>query len=361
MNELKNLIIFLSQFDLTNSKVGQIIEQLGENKSLSAFKKSKLVKNGVLTKEAFDKMALVADESFVRTYILNLQNRGINIVTKFDKDYPEKLFDLDDSPYILFYMGDISLVNKPSLAVVGSRKPTSYGKIVTERLVRDVSSAGVVIISGLAFGVDSIAHKVCIDQGGKTIAVLGGGFDHIYPQEHCNLAMEIADKGLLISEFRPKKTATKYSFPQRNRIIAGLSDGVLITEASIKSGTIHTKEFALEYGKNIYAVPGNIDNINSELTNDIIKTCQAECVTKSDDILKDYDVKTVENNKQISMFDNVNDDERNILNLLKNGMMSIDDLTKECNLSINVFNTCLTTLEISGIIKRMPGGYVALS
>ena len=361
MNDLKCLIIFLSQFDLTNAKIGQILEELGNNQSIAGFKKSKLVKNGVLTKEAFDKMIEVANDGFVRTYLLNLQNRGINVVTKFDDDYPEKLFELYDAPYILFYMGDLNLVNQPSLAVVGSRKPTSYGKVITERFVRDIASTGVVIISGLAFGVDSIAHRVCLDTGGKTIAVLGGGFDHIYPQEHHNLAMEIAEKGLIISEFRPKKTATKYSFPQRNRIIAGLSDGVLITEASIKSGTIHTKEFALEYGKNIYAVPGNIDNINSELTNDIIKTCQAECVTKSDDILKDYSLTKSDKKEQISMFEGVNEDEKILLNHLKNGMKSIDDLTKECKMSINIFNTCLTTLEIRVIIKRMPGGCVALS
>ncbi len=362
MNDLKCLIIFLSQFEITNAKIGQILDGIGEIKSISAFKKSKLVKNGILTGEMFKKMEDMADESLVRAYYLNLQNRGINIVTKFEENYPERLFDLDDAPYILYYMGDINLANQPSLAVVGSRKPTAYGRVVTERFVRDVAASGVVIISGLAFGIDAIAHKTCLEVGGKTIAVLGGGFDHIYPQEHHNLAMEIAEKGLIISEFRPKKTATKYSFPQRNRIIAGLSDGVLITEAGLKSGTIHTKEFALEYGKNIYAVPGNIDNINSELTNEIIKTCQAECVTKSDDVLKDYHISyaSADKKEQISMFD-ASDDERCMINLLKNGMKSIDDLTKECNLSINVFNTCLTTLEIRGIIKRMPGGYVALS
>ncbi len=361
MNDLKYLIIFLSQFDLANSKIGQIIDNIGEKKSISAFRKSKLVKNGVLTSEMFEKMLEACDEKLVRTYILNIQNKGIDIVTKFDENYPEKLFNLDDAPFILYYMGDISLANMSSLAVVGSRKPTAYGRMVTERLVRDAAAAGVVIVSGLAFGVDAIAHKTCIETGGKTIAVLGGGFEHIYPQEHFSLAMEIAKKGLLISEFRPKKTATKYSFPLRNRIIAGLSDGVLITEASIKSGTIHTKEFALEYGKNIYAVPGNIYSINSQLTNDIIKTCQAECVTKSDDILKDYKLINECRNEQVSMFDNVNEDEKNLLKLLKNGMKSIDDLTKECKLSINVFNSCLTTLEIRGIIKRMPGGYVALN
>ncbi len=359
MSDLKCLIIFLSQFDLTISKMKQILDELGDKATIDGFKKSKLVKNNVLSKENFDKMVRDADEKLVRTYCLNLQNRGINIVTKFDEDYPEKLFDLDDAPYILYYMGDITIANLPSLSVVGTRKPTSYGRMVTERIVRDVASAGVVIVSGLAYGIDSISHKKCLEVGGKTIAVLGGGFDHIYPTEHYNLAMEIAQKGLLLSEYRPKRSATKYSFPQRNRIIAGISEGTLITEASIKSGTIHTKEFALEYGRNIYSVPGNIDNVNSELTNEIIKRGHGSCVTKSEDILKDYQVS--KNNNTQTNIENVDENEKVILDALANGMKSIDDLTRETGLSINVFNTSITTLEIRGLIRRMPGGVIALN
>ncbi len=357
MSDIKSLIIFLSQYDLPYSKIGQILEELGSNPSITAFKKTKLYKNNILTQENYENMIAQADDSIVGTYILNLENRGIKITTKFDEDFPKKLYDLPDCPYILYYMGDINLANVPSLSVVGTRKPTNYGRMVTERFVRDIASSGVVIVSGLAYGVDSIAHRKCLEVGGKTIAVLGGGFDHIYPTEHQNLAMEIAEKGLLLSEYRPKRTTTKYSFPQRNRIVAGLSDGVLITEAGIKSGTIHTKEFALEYGRNIYSVPGNIDSSSSQLTNEIIKIGQASCVTKPDDILKDYEIKTKSKSLNIA----VSDDEKKILKILESGMKSIDDLTIMSELSINIFNICLTTLEISGIIKRLPGGNIALS
>lgn len=360
MSDIKALIIFLSQFDLTNSKIKQILEFLGEKASIKTFKKAKLDKEKILTTENYQKMLAVAEDEMVKTFVINQASRGIKIVCKFDEDYPKKLFNLNDAPHILYYMGDISLANKPSLSVVGTRKPTNYGKMVTEKLVRDAATAGLVIVSGLAYGIDSIAHRKCLEVGGKTIAVLAGGFEHIYPAEHQGLADEIAKNGLLLSEYRPKKSAIKYSFPARNRIIAGLGDGVLITEASLKSGTIHTKDYALDYGKNIYSVPGNIDSPSSALTNEIIKTNQAKLITESKDILEDYAMlenKEKENKFEFSMF---TEEEREILSQLTDGMKTIEELTKNSSLSANIFNSCLTTLEISGIISRMPGGYITL-
>ena len=362
MSDIKALLIFLSQFDLTNSKIKQILDYLGENASIKSFRKGKLDKVDIIKSENYYKMLEFADDEFVNTFVANQEARGIKIVCKFDDNYPEKLFYLEDSPFLLYYMGDISLLNKPSLAVVGTRKPTNYGRMVTEKLVRDVVTAGIVVVSGLAYGVDSIAHRQTLEAGGKTIAILGGGFDHIYPSEHQGLAEEIAKKGLLLSEYRPKKTATKYTFPTRNRIVAGLSDGVLITEASIKSGTIHTKDFALDYGRTVYAVPGNIDNFNSTLTNEIIKTGQAKLVSEVKDILNDYSLTKETKIEQIKIdLSCYGEQEQEILNFLADGMKTIEEITKNTTISINNLNSYLTTLEISGIIRRMPGGYISLN
>ena len=358
MDKKQQLVVFLSQFDLTSSKMESIISFM-DDPSIKSFKKTKFPKE-VLTEENYKKMLLSADEIMVETYIKNLKEREIEITTIYSNDYPSKLKMMQDSPYILYYKGDLSLAEKPSLSVVGSRKPTNYGRMVTERLTREVASAGIVVISGLAYGVDSISHRTALEVGGKTIAVLGGGFDHIYPAEHSSLADEIAKKGLLISEQRPKKMSTKYLFPLRNRIIAALGDGTLITEASIKSGTIHTKDFALDFGRNIYAVPGNIDSENSQLTNEVIKTGQGQCVTCGKDILDDYDLHLTSKQTEGQYVD-LSPDEQKIVELLKNGMQNIDFLTKNIDLSINNFNTCLTMLEIRGIISRMPGGFVALN
>ena len=355
-SEMKKFLVFLSMFDFGHSKNQQIIEALGDDVTLKHFCKNKFDEK-VLSREIFEKMKERADETRIKNYYNNLLNDDIILLTKYEEKYPQKLKNLNDAPFFLFCKGDLSLLSMPSLAVVGTRKPTAYGRMATERLVKDVAAAGVVIISGLAYGVDSIAHRKCLEVGGKTIAVLGSGLHEIYPAEHQSLADEIARVGLLMSEYSPNKKATKYSFPQRNRILAGLSDGVLITEASMKSGTMHTKDFALDYGKNVYAVPGNIDSPSSELTNEIIKTGQAQCVTKSADILQDYNMEGGESGKtnyQLSI------EEQAIVSLLEDGMKDIDYLTKNCGLNISLFNTYLTTLEIRGIIKRLPGGMISL-
>ena len=355
-DDFKTFLVFLSQFDYTYSKNNAIIESMDGDFSLKHFLKKKFPEN-LLSQENFETMKEKADILRIKNYYKNMQDQDIVLVTKFDDNYPAKLKDLPDSPTFLFCRGDLSLFNRASLAVVGSRKPSAYGKYATEKIVKDVSAGGVVIVSGLAYGVDSIAHRKCLEVGGKTIAVLGSGLNAVYPQEQQGLADEIAKKGLMVSEYTPYKRATKYSFPQRNRIIAGLSDGVLITEASIKSGTLHTKEYALDYGRNVYAVPGNIDSPLSELTNDIIKTGQAQCVTKAEDILQDFEIdrKISEKSLQLSI------EEQAIVDLLSDGMKEMDFLTKNSGLSINMFNSTLTTLEIRGIINRLPGGIISLS
>ena len=356
MEKLRKLLIFLSQFELSSSKIDLILDILGDDASVTAFSKQ-MFDEKVLSAEQASKMKNLADEAMVDNLVKDLENKDIIILTKIDEDYPEKLKDLDDNPYCLFCKGDISLLSKPSISVVGTRKPSNYGKMVTNKLVGDIASAGVVVISGLAYGIDSIAHRKALEEGGKTIAVLGGGFDHIYPAEHTSLAKEIEEKGLLVTEYLPSKISTKYTFPQRNRIIAGLGDGILITEANLKSGTIHTKEFALEYGKNIYAVPGNIDSDLSSLPNELIKTGQSSAVTCSKDILDDYDVKSLEK----TIYQNYSIEEEMIINLLKDGGKEIDEIVKATNFNINLVNSCLTSLEINGIISRMPGNVILLN
>lgn len=356
MTDLQKFLLFLSQFELSCSKIQQILDNMNGDLSIKRFCKTKFDKN-ILSQEIFSKMKDRSDEQFALNIYKNLQDRDITILTKYDDNYPSKLKYFHDAPFFLYCKGDLSLLEQNSLAVVGSRKPTNYGRIVTEKLVRDIARSGIVIISGLAYGVDSIAHRACLENGGKTIAVLGSGFNEIYPAANQSLADEIAKNGLLISEYPPERKATKFSFPQRNRIIAGLGDGVLITEASLKSGTIHTKDFALEYGKDIYAVPGNINSELSALTNNLIKSGQAELVENAKDILNHYGAVQVEQKQasyQLSL------EEQVIVNLLADGEKDLDYLTKNSNLSIHLFNSCLTTLEIRGIIRRMSGGNIAL-
>lgn len=358
MNEKQLLIYFLSQFDLAPNKVEEILACLDGHFTFSALSKLKLDK--ILSPSMTNKIMSVAEENYAKAYLENLQELEINLVCKLDDNFPQKLLGLDDCPFFLFYKGDLSLANQKSVAIVGTRLPSNYGRMVTEKFSKELARNGAVIISGLAYGIDSIAHRQALNENGKTIAVLGSGLNNIYPSDHMDLAREIAQKGLLITEYSPSAKATRYSFPARNRVIAGLSDGVLITEAGIKSGTLYTRDYALDYGKEMFAVPGNIDSDKSALPNEIICTGQGMGVREAKEILSvlHIDQSASRKTKKILQFSL---EEQTIVSQLENGSKSLEELEKNCNLSINDLNSCLTMLEIGGIISRMPGGIFCLS
>lgn len=358
MSAKEKFLCFVSQFDLTLKKVGTLLS-LMEQPSMESFLTLPNLEK-FIAPDTLARMHESANERSFHSFMTALEEKGIQIVTKFSDQYPEKLRELPDAPYYLFCKGDLQLLSQPAVGIVGSRTPTNYGRFVTDKLAGDLARKGFVIVSGLAYGVDSIAHRKALEVGGKTIAVLGGGFNHIYPADHTDLAATIAEKGLLVSEYCPSVRATKYTFPQRNRIVAGLADGVLITEAGFKSGTVHTKDFALDYGREVFAVPGNINSDKSELTNDIIKSGQGAAVTCAQDIVEGLALDP--SPCQSSLFssdksqENLNEAEAKIVECLQNGEKDMDSLSDFVGLNINSLNSYLTTMEIRGIIRRMPGG-----
>ena len=355
MNEKRMFIFYLSQFDLPASKVEMIIDKMEGNYTFSNFCRLNF---DFISSQLQSKMLELTDERFVKAYIENLDTLGINLICKLDREFPKKLLGIEDCPFFLFYKGDLSLLNMPSIAIVGTRMPTSYGRMVTEKFSSALAKNNVAIISGLAYGIDTIAHRQSLDVGGKTIAVLGCGINNIYPADHQNLANTIAQKGLLLSEYCPSTKATRYSFPARNRIIAGLSDGVLITEAGIKSGTLYTRDYALDFGKDVFAVPGNINNEKSMLPNEIICTGQGMGVTSPEQILQALKI-DVKDNKSVDAIQ-LSFEEDLICKALQSSPQKIEDLTIKTGLSINNLNSYLTILEIRGIITRMLGGEYCL-
>ncbi len=350
MEKIKEIYALFASLEFSKSKVEKALNIIAKEKieDVDELYKNDAFVNLLSTNEYHN---IIKNGDQIISMIKHLEEKNIQIILQDDENYPKSLINFDDAPYTLFAKGDLSLLNQDAIAVVGTRMPSNYGVYATNKIVEEVAKAGLVIISGLAYGVDSLSHKKCLEVGGKTIAVLGGGFDHIYPEPHTFLADEIAQKGLLLSEYPPSSKPTKYSFPKRNRIIAGLSKGVLITEAGIKSGTIHTKEFALEYGKDLFAVPGNINSAKSELPNSLIKSGQAECVLSGKDILEYYGVSS---SKEKKIAITLNFEEQIIMDLLQDGEKDFDELAKKSNFSTNILNSCLTTLEIRGLIKKMP-------
>ena len=353
LTKKEKILVLLSMFEVSNKKQETILELMEDVSPEKIFENQKVVE--LLSNEEYHKL-VGFDELTLDRCIENMQKSGITILTVLSEDYPKSLVDLPDRPLILYAKGDLSLLGRKSVAVVGTRSPSNYGKIVTEKFVDKLARAGVVIVSGLCYGVDAIAHKKTLDVKGKTIAVVGSGFNNIYPSTNTNLANEIAENGLLLSEYYPSFVAKRYTFPRRNRIVAGLSDGVLITEAGIKSGTVHTKEFALEYGKDMFAVPGNIGSEKSELPNYLIKTAQAECVLDGDDILSYYGIDKVAKKQVVAL----NFDEKLIVDLLAEGDKNFDDLAEKSKIPVNILNSCLTTLEIRGLIRKLPAQTFAL-
>lgn len=279
----------------------------------------------------------------------------VNIISLNSNAFPELLANIPDPPEKLYVLGNLdTLLSRPRLAVVGSRKVSPYGRQTTHALVQELASRGIVIISGLALGVDSIAHQATLDAGGPTIAVLPSHVTEIYPRSHTQLARRILEKGgALISEYPEGVPPQQFNFIARNRLVSGLSDGVLITEAAAKSGTLHTANFALEQGRTVMAVPGNVNSPMSAGTNNLIKA-GATVVTESSDVLQALGI--TEKSRNIELFAD-NEDELAILTALGQGITDSNELLIESGLDAAQFNQALTMLEITGRIVPLGAGH----
>ena len=231
-------------------------------------------------------MQKAKDAKLLEKYEKYILKNDIKIINISDDNYPVKLKNIYAPPITIFAKGDISLLNSKSIAIVGSREPSKYGIYVAEKFSKELSKEGITIVSGLARGIDTFAHVGALTSFGKTIAVLGSGIDVVYPKENAKYYREISEKGLIISEYIVGTAPESKNFPQRNRIISGLSDGVLVVEARKNSGTMITTDFALEQGKELYVIPGNITSNLSAGTNNLIKE-GAKLVTDVYEILED--------------------------------------------------------------------------
>lgn len=264
------------------------------------------------------------------------------------------LAGIPNPPKQLYYLGDLEANLKlPRLAIVGSRKVSGYGKSVTIKMAREAAEQGIVVVSGLALGVDGVAHKAALEANGTTIAVLPGGLDTIYPAAHHHLAEQILKQGgALVSEYPIGTDAFKGNFIARNRIIAGLSNAVLVTEAAVKSGSLHTANFAKEQGRTLMAVPGNITSELSAGTNNLIKL-GATPITEIRDILAAMGLQQTSKKKIIQ---GANQDETVILELLTQGVNDASELLHHSELETASFNQTLTMLEITGKIRSLGSG-----
>lgn len=273
-----------------------------------------------------------------------------------DKNYPSVLRGIEDAPAVLNYRGEFDeSIFRDTLAVVGSRRVTSYGKRVVEEVISKVAKEGVTIVSGFMYGVDATAHRAALSAGGKTIAVMPCGVDVIHPAYQKDLYKEIEEKGLILSEFDNGYPPSKWTYPRRNRIVVGLSKAVLAVEAEEKSGTLISANLAVKYKRKLFAVPGSIFSPTSEGTNRIIKEGLAESVLSAEEILSFFN-KSLEK-RSAKKVEGLSEDEKKVFNVLKSEAMDANSICKTMKMSVSQTNTTLSILCLKGVVKKERGKY----
>jgi DNA processing protein len=285
---------------------------------------------------------------------------GVKIITLADEDYPQSLKEIYDPPICLYIRGSLNANTEKNIAIVGSRRITRYGKDAAKHLATAAANTGWCVISGLAYGIDATAHQAVVDTKGQTIAVLGGGLARIHPQDHIPLAREILQNGgAIVSEFPMEFTPTRWSFPMRNRIISGLSQGLIVIEAGLKSGSLITARCALEQGRSVFAVPGEIDNPQAKGTNQLIKN-GAKLTESFDDILEEFSFitnKDTRTPKQVpeEEYSNLTELELKIFEELKQGSLSADNISLACAIPAGATLATLMQMQLKNIIIPLPG------
>lgn len=285
-----------------------------------------------------------------------LKPHGINVITILDENYPKILKEIYDPPAVLYVRGQIKPEDEKALAIVGTRMPTPYGQQVASHLANQVSQAGLTIVSGLARGVDSLAHMAALQDKRRTIAVVGSGIDEqtIYPPSNRHLARQIADMGAVISEYPLGAPALKHHFHARNRIISGLSLGTLVIEAKEKSGALITAKHALDQNREVFAVPGPIYSPASAGPNNLIKM-GAKLVLKTNDILEELNLKTLTEQIQVRQIIPDNEEEKKVLELLSDEPTHIDKIVIDAKMDTATVNATVVLMEMKGKIRNLGG------
>lgn len=289
-----------------------------------------------------------------------IKKHKIEVLFYGNGNYPKKLKGCYDAPLLLYYKGSIDLNQQRIISIVGTRNATAYGKMLCAQLVEELKNHHVLIVSGLAHGIDAAAHKECVQNGMPTVGVLGHGLDRIYPAIHKELAAKMLKKGGLLTEFLPGTNPDRENFPKRNRIIAGIADVTIVVEASLKGGALITAELANSYNKDVYAFPGRTTDEFSEGCNFLIKTNRAGLINNAKDLIyylgwdEQQSPKRSEM-KQIKMPINLSKDEQTVFVALEDRTLAIDDLTIATKLPQSKLAIILLTLELQGIIVALPG------
>ena len=340
---------------IKDSIIGRLMKELENYQDIFLLDRNQLKKYFKIDDETVNIIYESRNADFSEKF-KKLEKLNIKVISIKDEKYPERLKQIAQPPVFLYYRGDISLAGKEKIiAVVGTRKPTVYGKNSCERIIDEIIEGDITTISGLALGIDTVCHKRTLQKGGKTIAVVGSGLDIIYPAENRKYWQEIGEKGLIISEFPLGTPPNNFNFPMRNRIIAGLSKGVAVIESKEKGGSLITAYLALEEGRDVFAVPGDIFSPVSAGTNELIKKSEAKLITSGKDILEEYGWDISQKNSTDFLDIPMNEMERKVYEILSTEK-NLDEIIAESRIKAGNLLALLMEMEIKGIVSSVSGG-----
>lgn len=346
----------LSRLELTPRAAGALIERFGGPEAVFGASESDLQQVEQLTEKGRAKVLGPVPASIERDLHL-LETKRITVIPINSKDYPASLKQIYDPPLLLYVRGSIVESDKLAVAIVGSRKASVYGKSVAEKIARELAGRGLTMVSGGARGIDTAAHRGALSAEGRTIAVLGCGVDITYPAENGKLFDTISAHGAVVSEFPLGSSPEPWRFPPRNRLISGLSISLLVCQCPLRSGALITADYALQQGKDIYAVPGNVDDERNSGCHRLIKD-GAKLIDGADDILEELGIekKSEDAQSQLALpIASMSDQERDIISLLSLEPMQMDEIIEKSALSAPMVSGTLTVLEMKNLVRRVPG------
>ena len=360
MTRLKALIGLNMFCDIGSARLKKLLNYFGKPENILKAPCEKLMGVSGIGKEIARKVTSLKEKDIDEDIDL-AKKYNLKIITIDDEEYPENLKQIYDPPIVLYVKGELTGQDKLSVAIVGSRRASFYGLSCAEKFASDLSERNFTIVSGLARGIDTSAHKGALKQGGRTIAVIGSGFRHLYPQENKELAEEISRCGAVISEFPINAKPLSQNFPRRNRVISGLSLGVLVVEAARNSGALITADCALEQGREVFALPGKIDSGNSFGTNGLIKQ-GAKLVSCADDIIEEFNIPIATNPNKREVKDTslessicLSGNESLLYNLISDQPVLLDEIAQNTSIGIPEISRILLKLEIHKLIRQLPG------
>jgi DNA processing protein len=357
MTEQEALLVLNAVPDLGATRIRRLINYFGSGLEVLQASVDELCHSSLVLPAMAENIFYFSKDKFLQDEYNLMQRKGIAVITFADDNFPCSLRDFDNSPVVLYIKGEMECLHQMSLAIVGSRAATFYGCKAARAFAKAFTSAGMMVISGLARGIDTAAHQGCLEAGGKTIAVIGCGFNHMYPKENLSLMEKISQNGAVVSEFACAMAPLKHNFPWRNRIISGLSMATVVIEARSKSGALITADYALAQNKEVFVIPSNIDNETALGSNQLIQD-GAQVVLSPEDVLSqvkvDYAPPSAPGRKPVLL---LSDEQSRVYPYITFEPVHLDELLKQSGLNISSLMNITLSLELKRAIRQLPGQY----